>query len=117
LAALSDLRWGQIMIVRCVFGAMKRLLRSEWLPQNWLANDSPCCVRASRGSMTTAAERLNLGLIDLAVRGDRPRCSDPVDYLWTSDDQRDRAIAVQWPKAEPAALSGPLALRGDEPVL
>ena len=54
--------------------------------------------------MTTAAERLNLGLIDLAVRGDRPRCSDPVDHdLWTSDDQRDRAIAVQWPKAEPAA--------------
>ena len=68
--------------------------------------------------MSTAAERLNLALIDLAVRGDRPRCSDPVDHdLWTSDDQRDRAIVVQWPKAEPAALPGPLALPGDEPVL
>jgi hypothetical protein len=68
--------------------------------------------------MTTAAERLTRALINLAVRGERPRCSDPVDHaLWTSDDRRDRAVAIQWPKAEPAALPGPLALPGDEPVL
>src|SRR5215212_2319709 len=53
--------------------------------------------------MTTATARLNLALITLAVRGERPRCADPITHaMWTSDDQHDRAIAVQWPKAEPA---------------
>jgi hypothetical protein len=47
--------------------------------------------------MTTADHRLTMALIALAVRGERPRCSDPVDHaLWTSDDQHDRAVAVQW---------------------
>jgi hypothetical protein len=47
--------------------------------------------------MTTAEHRLTMALIALAVRGERPRCSDPVDHaLWTSDDQHDRAVAVQW---------------------
>jgi hypothetical protein len=49
------------------------------------------------GAMTTATARLNLALITLAQHHERPRCSDPVDHaLWTSDDQRDRQIAVAW---------------------
>jgi len=44
-----------------------------------------------------ATDKLNRRLLDMAVRGDRPRCSDPIDHnLWTSDDQRDRQIAVVW---------------------
>ena len=47
--------------------------------------------------ITNATERLTVALIALAVRGERPRCSDPVDHrLWTSDDHRDRAIAIRW---------------------
>jgi hypothetical protein len=47
--------------------------------------------------MTTATARLNTALINLAVQGERVRCSDPVDHaLWTSDDQRDGGVAVQW---------------------
>ncbi|HEY6664338.1 MAG TPA: hypothetical protein VI036_04335, partial [Propionibacteriaceae bacterium] len=43
----------------------------------------------------TKGDRLTMALIALAVRGKRPRCSGPVDHvLWTSDDQRDRAIAA-----------------------
>jgi hypothetical protein len=39
--------------------------------------------------MTTTAEQLNLALVELAVQGERPRCSDPVDHaLWISDDGR-----------------------------
>jgi len=39
--------------------------------------------------MTTATARLNTALINLAVQGERVRCSDPVDHaLWTSDDGR-----------------------------
>jgi hypothetical protein len=40
-------------------------------------------------------DRLTMALIALAFRGKRPRCSGSVDHvLWTSDDQRDRAIAA-----------------------
>jgi Transcription factor WhiB len=47
--------------------------------------------------MTTATARFNTALITMAVRGDRPRCSDPVDHaMWTSEDQQDRAIAATW---------------------
>jgi len=43
------------------------------------------------------ADRLTQALIALAVRGERPRCSDPVDHQrWTSDDQHDRKIAAAW---------------------
>jgi hypothetical protein len=39
--------------------------------------------------MTNAAEQLNLALVELAIQGERPRCSDPVDHaLWISDDGR-----------------------------
>jgi hypothetical protein len=48
-------------------------------------------------TMTTVTARLNLALITLAQQGDRPRCSDPIDHQrWTSDDQRDRQIAMAW---------------------
>jgi hypothetical protein len=48
-------------------------------------------------TMTTATARVNLALITLAQQGDRPRCSDPIDHQrWTSDDQRDRQIAMAW---------------------
>jgi hypothetical protein len=47
--------------------------------------------------MTTATAQLNRRLLDLAQRGDRPRCSDPVHHtLWTSEDQHDREIAAAW---------------------
>jgi Transcription factor WhiB len=47
--------------------------------------------------MTTAAALLNRRLLELARRGDRPRCSDPVDHArWTSENPADRAIAALW---------------------
>jgi hypothetical protein len=47
--------------------------------------------------MTTATAKLNRALVDLAARGERPRCADPVDHArWTSDDPHDRAIAARW---------------------
>jgi Transcription factor WhiB len=47
--------------------------------------------------MTTATARFHLALITLAQRGERVRCSDPVDHQrWTSDDHRDRQIAMAW---------------------
>jgi hypothetical protein len=46
---------------------------------------------------TTATAKLNTALLALAVQGNRPRCSDPVDHqLWTSEDQRDRNLAAAW---------------------
>jgi hypothetical protein len=43
----------------------------------------------------TATDLFNRALITLAVRGERPRCSDPVDHArWTSEDQSDRDIAA-----------------------
>jgi hypothetical protein len=53
-------------------------------------------LRRTQASMTTATDLLNRRLLDMAVRGDRPRCSDPVDHArWTSEDQHDRDIAAQ----------------------
>jgi hypothetical protein len=47
--------------------------------------------------MKTATDQLNLALINMAVRGERPRCADPITHeMWTSDDQADRDIAVLW---------------------
>lgn len=46
--------------------------------------------------MTTARERLDLALLDLAARGRRPRCAEPADHhLWTSDDHDERARAAR----------------------
>jgi hypothetical protein len=68
--------------------------------------------------MTTATATHNRALVTLAARGDRPRCSDPIDQaFWNSHHQHHRDIAACWRKAVPAALPGPLALPGDEPVL
>jgi hypothetical protein len=45
--------------------------------------------------MTTT--RLNRRLLELAQRGDRPRCADPITHImWTSESPADRAIAAQW---------------------
>jgi hypothetical protein len=45
----------------------------------------------------TATALLNLQLLTIAQRGDRPRCSDPVDHeRWTSDHEANRAIAALW---------------------
>jgi hypothetical protein len=45
----------------------------------------------------TATTRLNTALLTMAVRGDRPRCSDPVDHArWTSENADDRATAARW---------------------
>jgi hypothetical protein len=45
----------------------------------------------------TATARFNTALITMALRGDRPRCSDPVTSgHWTAEDPADRAIAVKW---------------------
>jgi Transcription factor WhiB len=53
--------------------------------------------RRSHGDMTAASQRLDIALITMAQRGERPRCADPVDHIrWTSDDQRNRQIAVAW---------------------
>jgi hypothetical protein len=47
--------------------------------------------------MTTATHLFNRALIALASKGDRPRCSDPVDHtVWLSEDAADRAIAAAW---------------------
>jgi hypothetical protein len=47
--------------------------------------------------MTTATDLFNRRLLDMAVRGDRVRCSDPVDHArWTSESAEDRAIAALW---------------------
>lgn len=42
----------------------------------------------------TAGEELTRQLIDLAANGGRPRCGDPGDDRWTSDDPTDRAEAA-----------------------
>jgi hypothetical protein len=45
----------------------------------------------------TATARLNTALLTLAVRGERPRCFDPIDHqLWTSEEPADRANATTW---------------------
>ena len=55
--------------------------------------------------MTTSATRLRANevsaqftqaLINASARGIRPRCSDPGWNYWMSDDESDRAQAVQW---------------------
>jgi hypothetical protein len=49
------------------------------------------------GALVTATDLFNRALITLAVRGDRPRCADPITHvMWTSEDQHDRDIAAQW---------------------
>jgi hypothetical protein len=60
---------------------------------------------------STATQTLHLRLIGMAVRGDRPRCSDPIDHdLWTSDHAEDRAIAQLWCRGcellDPCAAAG-----------
>jgi Transcription factor WhiB len=53
--------------------------------------------RRGKVSMTTATTKLNTALITMASRGDRPRCSDPIDHAkWTSEDQHDRDTAAAW---------------------
>ena len=48
-------------------------------------------------TMTTATTLFNNALLALAVRGDRPRCSDTVDHArWTSEHPADRATAAAW---------------------
>jgi hypothetical protein len=48
-------------------------------------------------AMNTATQAFNRALITMAARGERPRCSDPIDHqLWTSEDQQDRDIATAW---------------------
>ncbi|SDS21639.1 Transcription factor WhiB [Friedmanniella luteola] len=44
-----------------------------------------------------ALEKLTRALVQLASRGDRPRCGDPVtrDY-WTSDNNQERKHAAAW---------------------
>jgi hypothetical protein len=46
--------------------------------------------------MTTArTDALTLALLNLAARGERTHCSDPASHhLWTSEDERERAVAV-----------------------
>jgi hypothetical protein len=61
--------------------------------------------------MTTATDLFNRRLLDMAVRGDRLRCSDPVDHaMWTSEHAADRAIAALWCGGctlfEPCAAAG-----------
>lgn len=52
-----------------------------------------------------ATDRLTSALIALAARGERPRCSDPVDHArWTSDDQHDRKVAAAWCNGCPILL-------------
>jgi hypothetical protein len=46
---------------------------------------------------TTATAHLNRRLLELAVQGERPRCSDPIDHnRWTSDNADDRQTAAAW---------------------
>jgi Transcription factor WhiB len=41
-------------------------------------------------------DRLNKALLGLAIRGERVRCSDPVDHLmWTSENPDERASAAR----------------------
>jgi hypothetical protein len=68
--------------------------------------------------MTTATALLNCALVTLAPRGDRPRCSDPSTTRCGTPMINTTATSPPcWCKAVPAALPGPLALPGDEPVL
>ena len=46
--------------------------------------------------MTTAREQLDRALVDMASRGERPRCAEPADHaLWTSDASDERARAAR----------------------
>jgi len=46
--------------------------------------------------MSTARQALDMALVDLAARGERPRCAWPdVGHWWTSDDPEDRARAAR----------------------
>ncbi len=45
----------------------------------------------------TPAEQLTRALVDLATKGQRPRCGDPATHAyWTSDEQAEREQAVSW---------------------
>ena len=44
----------------------------------------------------TARDVLDRALVDLASRGERPRCAEPADgHLWTSDEIEDRRRAAR----------------------
>jgi len=46
---------------------------------------------------TPASDRLTGALLDLAARGQRPPCGEfGAAELWTSDDYRERRLAVAW---------------------
>jgi Transcription factor WhiB len=66
--------------------------------------------------MTAATREFNRQLLNMSVRGNRPRCSDPVDHqLWTSEDQRDRNLAAAWCSGcEVVQLCGDAAAERDE---
>lgn len=51
--------------------------------------------------MTTARDDLDRALIDMATEGRRPRCAEPGDDLWTSDDHDERRRAAQLCRACP----------------
>ena len=43
-----------------------------------------------------ATDRLTRALLDMAARGERANCSDPItDDLWLSESDSERAVAVQ----------------------
>jgi hypothetical protein len=47
--------------------------------------------------MTTATSQFNRRILELAIRGERPRCADPIDHQrWTSESPADRAAAAPW---------------------
>lgn len=62
-----------------------------------LASLTPHNMALTRTNTTkTAGEQLTRALLDLAARGQRPRCGDPeTHHLWTSEDQADRDHAAQ----------------------
>ena len=50
-----------------------------------------------RQTYPTAAEQLTRALVDLATKGQRPRCGDPATHdYWTSDEQAEREQAASW---------------------
>jgi hypothetical protein len=65
--------------------------------------------------MINATAAFNRRLLELAQRGDRPRCSDPVDHtLWTSEDQHDRDIAAACVGCDVLQLCGAAAAEREE---
>jgi hypothetical protein len=73
----------------------------NWLFMTNLELNTEHLPRLNTTRGRAATERLNRALVDMASRGQRPRCSDYGADLWTSDRLTDRQEAARLCKGCP----------------